>query len=87
MSLLWRDTGRPIRFFGVDGRAASGLLLVLLHISMLTLSIALVLIVTFALLERFDYTLPNAWRKLRVLVSGRKKRAKMPWSRRRYRSS
>lgn len=87
MSLLWRDSGRPVRFFGVDGRAAAGLLLVLIHISLITLIVSFTVILCFALLERFDYTLPNAARKLRVMVSGRKKRAKSLVSLRRYRSS
>ena len=39
MILLWRDTGKTVRFFGVDGRAATGLILVLLHISLFTLRI------------------------------------------------
>ena len=87
MNLLWRDTGKPIRFCGVDGRAASGLVLILLHISLTTLVFSFCLMIAFALLERFDYTIPNAARKFRVLVSGKKKRSKVLWSNRRYRSS
>jgi hypothetical protein len=87
MNLLWRDSGKPVRFFGVDGRAAVGLLIVLLHISIVTLSISILLMVIFSTLERFDYTLPNAGRKFRVMISGRKKKARHPLLLRRYRSS
>lgn len=86
MSLLWRDSGKTVRFFGIDARAVAGLVLVLLHITMVTLSISIFLMVSFALLERFDYTLPNAARKFRVMISGRRKRATSPMTLRRYRS-
>ena len=86
MNLLWRDSGKPVRFFGVDGRAASGLVLVLLHLSLFTLGLSVFLMVAFSVLERFDYTLPNAARKLRVVISGKKKRAKNPLVGRKYRS-
>lgn len=87
MSLLWRDTGKTVRFFGVDGRATAGLALALLHISSTTLTISFVLIVFFALLERFDYTIPNAARKLRILISGKKKRSKPLSLQRKYRTN
>lgn len=86
MNLLWRDTGKTVRFFGVDGRVAIGLVLVLVHISLWTLGISVGLMLVFTLLERFDYTLPNAARKLRVMISGRKKWARNPISARPYRS-
>ena len=73
MSLLWRDSGKTIRFLGVDGRAALGLLLVLLHISLLTFGIAMGLVIFFSILERFDYTLPNAYRKARCFIAGKKR--------------
>ena len=86
MNLLWRDSGKPVRFFGVDGRVAIGLVLVLAHISLWTVGISAALMVGFAALERFDYTLPNAARKARVLISGRVRWGRDPISRRRYRS-
>lgn len=87
MNLLWRDTGKTVRFFGVDGRVAVGFVLVLVHISLWTFGLSLLLMVLFGLLERFDYSLPNAARKLRVMIGGRVKRSKMPTHKRRYRSS
>lgn len=87
MSLLWRDTGKTIRFFGIDGRSVVGIAAVLLHISWATLILAVALMVGFAVLERFDYSLPNALRKARLIVAGKKKRAVAHRSRVSYRSS
>lgn len=87
MSLLWRDTGRPLRFLGVDGRAAVGILVVLLHLSITTLSIAVLIMVIFAGLERFDYTVPNAMRKARSILAGNRRVAVHAFRRKKYRSS
>lgn len=87
MNLLWRDTGRPLRFLGVDGRAASGILVVLLHLSITTLAIAVMIMVIFATLERFDYTVPNAMRKARSMVAGKRRIAVHAFRRKKYRSS
>lgn len=86
MSLLWRDTGKTIRFLGVDGRAAVGVLLVIFHISLITLAFSVFLIGFFAVLERFDYTVPNAFRKLRNFLAGKRRPAVAAWRKRGYRS-
>lgn len=87
MNILWRDSGKTIRFFGVDGRAAIGLIFVLVHISVITICLSIFMMLAFSTLERFDYALPNAARKFRVMISGRKKRTVHAWAKRRYRSS
>lgn len=86
MNLLWRDSGKPVRFLGVDGRVAIGLVLVLAHISLWTIGISVTLMVAFVALEKFDYTLPNAGRKARIMLTGRVRWGRDPVSRRRYRS-
>lgn len=86
MSLLWRDTGRPIRFVGVDGRAASAILVVLLHFSITTVVLAVLIMVVFAALERFDYTVPNAMRKIRSFLAGSRRKGTQAFRRRKYRS-
>lgn len=69
--MQWRDTGRQVRFLGfVDGRAAALLMLMIYHISWWTFGIAVGGIVALTLLERKGYTLPNAMRRLRVLLVG-----------------
>lgn len=67
----WRDTGRQVRFMGVvDGRAAFLLMLMIYHISWWTFSLAIGGIIVLVLLERKGYTIPNALRRLRVLLIG-----------------
>lgn len=69
--IMWRDSGRQIRFLGiVDGRAAFLLMLMIYHISWWTFGIAIGGIVALVLMERKGYTLPNAFRRLRVLMTG-----------------
>lgn len=84
--MLWRDTGKVVRFLGVDGRAAIGIGLVIVHISLLTVILAISIIIFFGILERFSYTIPNAFRKLRSTLAGKRRRA-VPLRRKyRYRS-
>ena len=70
-AITWRDTGRQIRFMGiVDGRAAFLLLMMMYHISWWTFGLAIAGITGLVLLERKGYTIPNAFRRLRVLLTG-----------------
>ena len=86
MSILWRDSGRTIRFLGIDGRVVIGLLAFLFHISLWTLGIALFLIIFFAILERMDYTVPNAFRAARSFLAGKKRHSSGYKRRNQYRS-
>lgn len=74
----WRDSARNARFFMVDARAAFPLLLFLLHIRLWTLSLALLAVTFFALLERFGFTVPIFIRWVRALLGGNYKTAQ-PW--------
>lgn len=84
--MLWRDTGKVVRFLGVDGRAAFGVGLVIVHISILTVILAISIIIFFGILERFSYTIPNAFRKVRSVLAGKVRRAVHPRRTRGYRS-
>ena len=67
----WRDTGRQVRFMGiVDGRAAFLLILMIYHISWWTFGLAIAGIFILVLMERNGYSLPNAMRRLRILLAG-----------------
>lgn len=67
----WRDTGRQLRFLGfMDGRAAFLLVIMIYHVSWWTFGMAVVGITALIILEKRGYTLPNAFRRLRVLMSG-----------------
>ena len=78
--VFWRDSGRPVKLVFIDGRAAWALVLLLLHWSMTTLLITLIVFGVLAIIEQtFRYTLPNARRKLRVLIWGNTKRSVSWW--------
>jgi len=72
---MWRETGRKITFFGLDGRAMFLLLFVLYAPRWWTLALALLGIAVFVWLERRGYTVPNALRKMRIFLTGNVKRA------------
>jgi hypothetical protein len=71
MKIMWRDTGRTVRFFGVDGKAMLLLLLVLYNPAIWTLVVAAAGITLLIVLERAGYTIPNALRKVGVWFVGR----------------
>lgn len=67
----WRDTGRQVRFLGiVDGRAAAFLIIMIYHISWWTFALAVLGVAVLVILERKGYSIPNALRRLRVLLLG-----------------
>ncbi len=72
---MWRDTGQPLVFFGVDGRAMFLLLLVLYRPRLWTLGVAAFGMALLLILNRQGYSVPNAMRKLRVFVTGPNKLA------------
>lgn len=78
-SAFWRDSARSPRFFMVDAYAALPLVLFLLHIRAWTFYLALTAIVFFAILERFNFTVPVFFRWLRSTIAGRVKVAKASW--------
>ncbi|HCJ8469494.1 TPA: IcmT/TraK family protein [Escherichia coli] len=67
----WRNTGRIVRFFGIDGRAMILLILAIYYISWITIGILAVGILGLVLLENMKYTIPNAYRALKVLIAGK----------------
>lgn len=72
---MWRDSGRRLTLFGVDGRAGFLLLLVLYRPRWWTLGVALFGIIILILLERKGYQIPNAIRRVRIFFTGNKKAA------------
>lgn len=72
---MWRETGRNLTFFGIDGRAMFLILLVLYRPRWWTLAVAVLGMGLLILLERQGYTLPNALRRLRVFFTGPNKLA------------
>lgn len=77
-SIKWRDTGRRLRFAGMDGRLLAFLLVFLYHPRLWTLAILVLAIAALVVLERMGYSLPNALRRLRVITFGGLRAAKSP---------
>lgn len=75
----WRDSARNPRFFMVDALAALPLVVFLLHIRAWTFYLALGTMVFFAILERFNFTVPVFFRWLRSTIAGRIKVSKAAW--------
>lgn len=67
----WRNTGRIVRFFMVDGRAMIFLVLAIYYISWITIGILVVGISGLVMLENMKYTLPNAIRAGMVMFAGK----------------
>lgn len=74
----WRNTSKTVRFFFFDGRAMFFLLIALYYISLWTLGVCIVGITILTWFEKKGYTLPNAWRKMKVWIAGNKRPAVMP---------
>lgn len=77
----WRHTAKPARFWIFDARAGAGLAIFMLHWSMLTLKIAVVIFVIFGLLERFGFSVTVAARWLRARLAGPVRSARPWWHR------
>lgn len=75
----WRDSARGPRFFMVDAKAAFPLLLFLVHIRMWTFIIAIISIIFFAVLERFNFTVPVFIRWVRSQLAGKIRVASSEW--------
>lgn len=74
----WRDSARNPRFFLIDARAAFPLLLFLLHITLWTFLLAVVVMAFFGMLERYGFSLTVFLRWLRSTLAGPRKVA-IPW--------
>lgn len=74
----WRDSARSVKFFIWDGKAAYPIVIFLVHMSLLTLGIALGTMLFFTVLNYFGYTITVFFRVLRNWIAGSRKAA-IPW--------
>lgn len=74
-AIKWRDTGKNLRFFGIDGRALFLFVVFLYHMRVWTFAMFILGVVALVLLERKGYSIPNAFRRLRVLIVGNRRPA------------
>lgn len=79
----WRNSMRPVRFFGFDARAAFPFLLLLVYARLITLVLAIISTILFYFLEKYGLTFDAAIRRLRSYISGQKRPALMTFRLRR----
>ncbi len=78
---MWRNSGRRVKFWIFDAYLLVSFLLLMLSWSVYMLGFVVVSLVFFYTLEYKGYTLPNALRKIQVLLSGNVKRGVHWWRR------
>lgn len=71
--ILWSNLGLPVRLGPVDGRAVIFIVIAAYHWALWTLGLAVVGILVLFQIERMGYTVPNLFRKISVLVVGKKR--------------
>jgi len=69
----WRNSMRPVKFFGMDARAAIPYCVLLVYFRPITLFITVVTTFTFVFLERRGLTFPSALRAFRCWFLGQKR--------------
>lgn len=74
----WRDSARSIKFFIWDGKAAFPVVIFLMHMTLWTLGITVVLIAFFSVLNRYGFTPAVFFRWTRNWLAGNRKMA-VPW--------
>ncbi len=78
----WRNTMRPVRFFGFDARAAIPFAVLLFYARISTIILTIVITMIFWFLEQRGFTFPAAMRALRAWLCGQNRPA---WIRHRHR--
>lgn len=81
----WRDTGRQVKVGPLDGRLMIFVVLLLLFPGMILFFLTLSAMAFFYVLEYMGYTLPNAYRKLSALISGKKRNGVHYWRQHKFR--
>ncbi|MFA4994553.1 MAG: IcmT/TraK family protein [Bdellovibrionales bacterium] len=82
MDVHWRNTQKPARFFALDARAFSAILLFLVHARLWTFAIAVLVMVIFWIFERRGLTFEAALRAIRAWILGRDRPATLKKNRR-----
>lgn len=80
----WRESGRSVRVGPFDGRLMVFIIIWIFFPSWFLFYLAVTAIVFFYGLEYFGYTLPNAWRKISVYISGNKKNGVHYWRQKKF---
>lgn len=75
----WRETGRQVKIGPLDGRLMLFIVLLLLFPSMILLVLTLIAMAFFYFLDYIGYTLPNALRKIGVIIAGKNRQGVHYW--------
>jgi intracellular multiplication protein IcmT len=73
----WRNSMRPIRFFGLDARSALPVILILPFFRIVTIVLALLVVFFFLFLEKRGLSFSAAMRASRILIFGENRPALM----------
>lgn len=80
----WRNSMRPILFFGLDARAVLPFCVLIVYARLVTLFLCIVITLAFYAVQKMGLTFPSALRKLRSLVNGSKRPALYPLKHRKF---
>ena len=75
----WRETGRQVRLGPFDGRLMVFVVLFALFPGFKLFILTVFAMLFFYALEYLGYTLPNAYRKISVVIAGRKRNGIHYW--------
>lgn len=79
----WRNSMRPVRFFGLDARAGIPFFVLLFYFRPITLFLTIVLTMVFVFLERRGLAFDAALRAFRTWILGQKRPGWLSYARRR----
>lgn len=82
---IYRDTGRTVKVGPLDGRLMIFVILLALFPSMLLFYLWIASMAFFWYLDYKGYTLPNAVRRIKVLIAGKKRFATHYWRQKKFR--
>lgn len=82
---VWRECGRQVKVGPLDGRLMLFFVLLMLFPSMVLLAITLLALAFFYVLDYMGYTLPNALRKIKVVIAGKHRMGVHYWRQRKFR--
>lgn len=80
----WRESGRQVKVGPLDGRLMLFIVLLMLFPGYTVLILTLLAMGFFYGLEYIGYTLPNAFRKIRVMMSGKRRDGIHYWRRHKF---
>lgn len=80
----WRNSMRPVRFFGMDARAAIPFFILLVYFRPISLFMTFVSTALFVGLEKRGLTFPSALRAFRSWLNGQKRPAWISLRRRKF---